>query len=102
MDVHFFDDDLEKFIRALDPATIAKVLRTVDLVEKFGNKLIMPHSKPLKDGLFELRIRGIQEIRIIYTFHNRGAVLLHGFVKKTQRTPIRHLNSALRKKGQLD
>lgn len=102
MDVHFFDDDLEKFIRNLEKPTIAKVLRTLDLLEKFGNKLGMPHSKSLKDGLFELRIRGVQEIRIIYVFNNQYVVLLHGFVKKTQKLPTKHLNVALKKKNQLD
>lgn len=102
MDIHFFDDELERFIQGLEKSSIAKILRTLDLLEKFGNKLGMPHSKPLKDGLFELRIRGVQEIRIIYVFHKRSVVLLHGFSKKTQKLPVKHLNIALGKKNQID
>ncbi len=102
MQILFFDDELEDFIRKLEKSTIAKVLRTIDLLENFGNKLGMPHSKSLKDGLFELRIRGVQEVRIIYTFHERDVVLLHGFVKKTQQILEKDLISARRKKNRLD
>ena len=102
MDIHFFNEELEEFIRDLRKPEIAKVLRTIDLLEKFGNRLGMPHSKPLKDGIFELRMRGVQEIRILYTFQKQSAVLLVGFVKKTQKTPARYLALALMNKKQLD
>ena len=102
MEIQFFDDALEEFISGLEKPTIAKVLRTLDLLEKFGNELGMPHSKPIKEGLLELRIRGVQEIRIIYMFHKRSAVLLHGFTKKTQKLPTKHLSIAMKKKNQLD
>ncbi|MFA5792579.1 MAG: type II toxin-antitoxin system RelE/ParE family toxin [Candidatus Gracilibacteria bacterium] len=55
---------VEKFILKLEKPTIAKVLRTVDLLEKFGNDLGMPHSKKIRHNLFELRVRGGQEVRI--------------------------------------
>lgn len=55
---------IEKFIEFLEKPTIAKVLRTIDLLEDFGPQLGMPHSKKIEDGLFELRIRGKQEVRI--------------------------------------
>ena len=101
MQIHFFDDKIEEFISSLESLTIAKVLRSLDLLELFGNKLGMPHSKPLKAGLFELRIRGVQEIRIIYTFHDGVIFLLNGFVKKTQKTPEKELKIAQRKKSEL-
>jgi len=41
--------------------------------------------------LFELRIRGIQEVRIFYTFHNDSIVLLYTFVKKTWNIPKKEL-----------
>jgi len=62
MKVVFFDSELEKFISSLEKPTIAKVLRTIDLLESFGHLLGMPHSKKVSPHLFELRIRGKQEI----------------------------------------
>ncbi len=102
MKIQFFDDDIEEFIGSLNEPTIAKVLRTIDLLEKFGNKLGMPHSKPLKNAFFELRIRGVQEIRIIYVFHQQNVVLLHGFIKKIQKLPAKHFSLAVKKRNQID
>jgi len=64
----FIDKNVEKFISRLESSTIAKILRTIDLLEYFNYKLGLPHSKKIKANFFELRIRGIQEIRIFYTF----------------------------------
>ncbi len=102
MEVKFFDDLLEKFIGNLEKPTIAKVLRTIDLLGSFGQQLTMPHSKKVDSRLFELRVRGRQEVRILYIFHNGSAVLLHGFVKKTQKISKRELENARRKLGALD
>lgn len=94
MRVLFFDNKLEEFIKILEKSTIAKVLRAIDLLEKFGHQLEMPHSKNVGRGLFELRVRGKQEIRIFYTFSNNAAVLLHGYIKKTQQIPGKELSTA--------
>ncbi len=45
MEIKFFDNLLEKFISNLEKPTIAKILRTIDLLESFGQQLTMPHSK---------------------------------------------------------
>ena len=102
MEVQFFDDNLKEFIRGLQKPTISKILRAIDLIQQFGYHLRMPHSKPLGKELFELRIRGIQEVRIIYTFHKNTALLLHGFIKKTQHIPNRKIEIALQKLSTLD
>ncbi|MSU75809.1 MAG: type II toxin-antitoxin system RelE/ParE family toxin [Candidatus Magasanikbacteria bacterium] len=102
MEVQYFDSGLEKLIRSLQESTIAKVVRMVELLEEFGSTLGMPQSKSVARHLFELRIRGQQEVRIFYTFHNGRAVLLHGFIKKSERIPGRELNTAKQKLAALD
>ena len=97
MVVRFFDSQVEKFIHSLERGTIAKVLRTIDLLELFGNNLSLPHSRKVGNGLFELRIRGKQEIRIFYTFHKNETILLYGFLKKTRRTPQKEIRNAMQK-----
>jgi phage-related protein len=89
--------DVEVFINTFDSSTIAKTLRTIDLLERFGPALRLPHSKPVAKGLFELRTRGQQEVRILYTFHQGSAVLLHGFVKKSAKMPAKELRVGLAK-----
>lgn len=94
-------DFVETFLESLTEKEIAKVIRTVELLEEFGNKLGMPHSKHLSDGLLELRIRGKREIRIFYCFDKNKAILLHAFVKKTQKTPEKELSKARTAKDDL-
>ena len=58
MKIKIFNSSLEKFIQSLDSETIAKVTHTIELLEKFGNSLSMPHSKKIAEEIFELRIHG--------------------------------------------
>jgi len=102
MKIHIFDVSLEKFIKSLQNPTIAKVLRIIDLLEKFGQKLGSPHTKKISVRLFELRISGKQEVRIFYSFHKSQIFLLHGFVKKSQKIPQKEIKVAFQKLKLLD
>jgi phage-related protein len=87
-------DSVKTFLSSLQNMEIAKVLRTVELLQEFGNNLGMPHSRHMAGGLLELRIRGTREIRIFYCFHKNKAVLLHACIKKTQKTLDKELAKA--------
>lgn len=102
MKIHIFDISFEKFIKSLQKSTIAKVLRTIDLLEEFGQKLGLPHAKKISARLFELRTSGKQEIRIFYAFHKSQIFLLRGFIKKSQKIPRKELEAAHRKLKYLD
>ncbi len=93
----YLDPEVEQFVSLLDKHSAAKTLRTIDLLEEFGHKLSMPHSKKVAERLFELRVRGKQEIRIFYTFYKGGVYLLCGFIKKTQKIPKGKLERAILK-----
>lgn len=89
---------VDEFILKQQPQTKAKIVHTVKLLKQYGNKLGMPHSKALGSGLYELRIRGKEEIRIFYCFTTERTIyLLHGFKKQTQpqHTPKKELEIAL-------
>lgn len=55
-----------------------------------------PFSKALGFGLFEIRVRSKNDIaRIIYGFvKGRQIILLHGFIKKTEKIPLREIEIA--------
>lgn len=93
MDVIYFNKQVEK-----DLYLLPKASRLIKLLETFGNRLGMPYSKPIDTNLFELRARGQQEIRILYCFYKGQAVLLHWFIKKTQKTPQKEISTALKRK----
>lgn len=58
-----------------------------------------PHTKAFGDGLFELRLKGAEGIaRVFYgTVVSRRIVILHSFIKKSQKTPRRELEIAERR-----
>jgi phage-related protein len=93
---------VEDFIKSLDKKMYAKVLRTLDLLETNGSELREPHSAPLGDGIFELRIKQGSDIsRVLYFyFIGNKAILTNGFIKKTQKTPP--VGIALAKKYKAD
>lgn len=85
------EKSVEEFIKSQEPPTIAKISHEIDLLEKYGSNLGMPHSKKLSQNIYELRIRGKQEIRIIYAFINKNIYLLHTFKKQSQKVPFKEL-----------
>jgi len=94
-------NSVETFIESLTEREIAKVIHTIELLEEFGNKLGMPHSRHMDDGLLELRIRGKREIRIFYCFNKNKAILLHTCIKKTQKTSEKEIARAKTAKDNL-
>ena len=86
----------ESFLDSLDIKLQAKIARVVALLAEYGPELRAPHSKPLSDGIFELRATvGSDTARVLYFFHaGRIIILTNGFVKKTQKTPPEELARA--------
>lgn len=79
------------------PASIqARMLRLFELLEEFGLDVGPPHSLPMGEGLFELRAKAKEGIgRAFYCFRSgKCIVVLHVFVKKSQKTPLKELRLA--------
>jgi phage-related protein len=59
----------------------------------YGPDLGMPHTRAMGDGLFELRLKAVEGIaRVFYcTLVGRRVVMLHQFVKKSEKTPLNEL-----------
>jgi phage-related protein len=87
---------VEQWIEALDPEARAEVLILVSLLEERRTSLREPFARHLGDGIWELRARGRDGIYRVLYFHWFGHTfgLLHGFTKKTQKTPSRELDTA--------
>jgi phage-related protein len=68
-------------------------------MEVFGPDLGMPHTRALGGGLFELRIKAAEGIaRVFYcTVVDRRIVILHQFVKKSEKMPPKELEIARRR-----
>ena len=66
---------------------------------QFGWPIGMPLVRSLKDGLWEVRssLPSRKIARLILCFHQQILVVLHGFIKKTQKTPAEDLDLAKRR-----
>ena len=89
------DSPVKYFIREQDKATYAKILNYILLLKTYGPYLKPPYIKKLQNKLYELRISGRVTIRIFYTIVRSEYYLLHGFKKKTQKTPTQELKTAI-------
>ena len=79
----------------LDEATRAKVANSISLLTDYGPILRPPYIKKLQDKLYELRVSGKVAVRIFYTIVDGKYYLLHGFKKKTEKTPLKEIKTAL-------
>ncbi len=84
------------FIDNLSDETRAKVFRVIKLLKDYGVLLKEPYTRQVKGKIRELRIKDRQgAIRILYfTFTGRRFILLHGFTKKTDKTPVNEIEIA--------
>ena len=86
----------QDFLDSLDEKMRAKMILTVDMLQKHGNRLREPYSKPLDDGIMELRaVVGTNISRVLYFFViGQKVILTNGFIKKTQKTPKKEITLA--------
>lgn len=84
----FLDDNLK---------AKAKALRIFSNIEEYGLLSVIPHIKKLTGTpLWEIRILGADSVRILYvTREAKQVLLLHAFIKKTNKTPSKEINIAL-------
>ena len=89
---------VKDFVDSLSPEGKAKYIFISDLLEQYGIAVREPYVKTIKGRkkLFEMRIKDKSNIhRIIYfVFTGKTLILLHGFTKKTQRTPAKEIGIA--------
>ena len=95
------NEPVRDFLKSLDKnerKTIGEDVKTV----QFGWPLGMPLIKKIQNDLWEIRSQIINRIaRIFFTIYDDKMVLLHGFIKKTQRTPALEIIIAQRRIKQL-
>ena len=96
------DEPAKEFLIDLNPKMRAKMLKVIELLAVNGNNLREPYAKSLRDGIFELRAKEGSDITRVLYFYVVGnkAVLTHGFVKKTEKTPPSEINRAIRYRAQ--
>lgn len=95
-EIEYFHERVLAEIESWPDDVIVDYTRLVELLREYGPLLRLPHSRAMGNGLFELRPRGRFGIgRALYCFiFGKRIVIVHAFIKKTQRTPERDLKLA--------
>ncbi len=83
-----------------DRKAIGSDIQTVE----FGWPIGMPVCRSMGDGLYEVRtdLDGGRIARVFFCFSGGKMVLLHGFIKKSQKTPKPDLKLAKKRKKKVD
>jgi phage-related protein len=97
MEIRYAHPDVQAFIDSLDTMARAKLVRHSELLKEQGKSLGMPFSKYVGRSMYELRIIGVQNVRIFYAFHAQYIWFLLGISKKSQKLSIRDMQTALRR-----
>lgn len=93
------DNPVKEFIDSLEIKQKIKVFHIFKLIIEYGINSIPHHIKKLSGTpLWEIRILGKDNIRILYIAYRKETILLiHGFIKKTQKTNPKEINIAIKR-----
>ena len=94
--IEYYSEDVEEKILNLSDGLLARYFHLTDLMLEFGPNLGMPHTKSVKGGLFELRVKSKEGIARIFYCNKKGkiVIMLHAFIKKSQKIPKKELKIA--------
>jgi len=97
--IEYYSEEVQRVVFALPAGLLARYIHLTDRMLAFGPNLGMPHTRPMDGGLFEIRLKAKEGIaRVFYcAFRGQRIVVLHQFVKKSQKTPSRELKVARRR-----
>lgn len=98
------NNPVSDFLDSLDKQTQSKLLRIVANIQEYGLLSVIPHIKKLSGTpLWEIRVLGKSHARIIYVVPTQTKViLLHGFIKKSNKIPSKEINIALMRFKDID
>ena len=100
--ITFYKNYFQNFFSKQNKKVKAKIIWTFDLVEEL-QRVPETYLKHLDntDGLYEIRVQLASDIFRIFCFFDQGqlVVLANGFQKKTQKTPKKEIEMALKIKA---
>ena len=94
-----------EFILGLNLDEQADIFAAIDkLCYLKDNNVIIPQrlSKYIREGIYELRVHHKDKISRSFYFYyiNQQIVFTHGFIKKTEKTPIKEIEKAIKLKNE--
>ncbi|QQS51021.1 MAG: type II toxin-antitoxin system RelE/ParE family toxin [Bacteroidota bacterium] len=101
----FYKDYFERFFIEQTDKVKAKIIWTIELIEELERvpEVYLKHLEST-NGLYEIRIKHGSDIFRIFCFFDQGKliILANGFHKKTQKTPKKEIERALKIKEEYE
>jgi len=94
--ISFYNENVEADTLSFPEGILANFLHIAEMIEEFSPALGLPYTQPLGDGLFEIRAKGKEGIgrSLFCMVKGKEVIILHSFIKKTQKTPRKEINLA--------
>lgn len=89
--ISYYSEAVQEQILGLPDTLAARYIVLTRRMVALGPNLGEPHTRACGEGLFELRLKGAEGIARVFfcTLVGKRIVMLHSFVKKSERTPLR-------------
>jgi len=89
--IRYYSEAVQEEILELPDTLAARYIVLTRRMIALGPNLGKPHTEAFGSGLFELRLKGAEGIARVFfcTVVGKRIVMLHSFIKKTERTPPR-------------
>ncbi len=97
--IEYYSEAVQDDISSLPDSLAARYVVLTRRIVAIGPNLGSPHTDAFGDGLFELRLKGQDGIARVFfcTLVGKRVMMLHSFVKKTQKTPLKEIDVARRR-----
>lgn len=101
--ITYYSREVQDDILNLPVTLQARYIALTDRMIKYGPNLGLPHTDAFGGGLFELRLKGAEGIARVFfcTMVEQEIIILHSFIKKTQKTPEKELKLAKKRMREL-
>lgn len=97
--ITYANKSVYKEVQGLPTTILGSYLAIIDRMVEVGPDLGLPHTRPMGNGLFEIRAKGKEGIGRIFFGMQKGKeiIILHSFIKKTQTTPRHEIEIAMKR-----
>lgn len=99
----YYSQEVQEDIMKLPVTLQARYISLTDRMIEYGPDLGLPHTDSFGGGLFELRLKGVEGIARVFfcAMVEQEIIMLHSFIKKSQKTPLKELKIAKQRMKEL-
>ena len=101
--ISYYSREVQEDIMSLPVTLQARYIGLTQRMLEYGPNMGLPHTDAFGGGLFELRLRSADGIARVFfcTMVEQEIIMLHSFIKKAQKTPLKELKLAKQRMKEL-